>query len=136
MFLGPTLDAPDVRTTAGLILISAQEYKAFAAFFSEHCKRRMTSRSNALGGSSGASLLEALHWEHPPLKQRVGEVSGFRTQHENLRGVLQTVLSDDDRSAVAEVTEMAVVTWAFFFFFLCRDKAVRRRRTTYCAVGE
>ena len=66
----------------------------------------MTSRSNALGGSSGASLLEALHWEHPPLKQRVGEVSGFRTQHENLRGVLQTVLSDDDRSAVAEVMEV------------------------------
>ncbi|CAM9222420.1 unnamed protein product, partial [Laminaria digitata] len=82
-----------------------KEYKAFATFFSEHCKRRMTSRSNTLGGSSGASLLEALHWEHPPLKQRVGEVSGFRTQHENLRGVLQTVLSDDDRSAVAEVDE-------------------------------
>lgn len=134
MFLGPTLDASDSRTTAGLILVSAQEYKAFATFFSEHCKRRMTSRSNALGGSSGASLLEALHWEHPPLKQRVGEVSGFRTQHENLRGVLQTVLSDDDRSAVAEVTEMVVLIWAECFF-LCRDTAVRRRRTTYCAVG-
>lgn len=80
-----------------------QEYKAFAAFFSEHCKRRSTTRSNLLGGSTGASLLEGLHWEHPPLKHRLGEVSAFREQHENLRGVLQTVLSDDDRSAVAEV---------------------------------
>ena len=80
----------------------------------------MTSRSNALGGSSGASLLEALHWEHPPLKQRVGEVSGFRTQHENLRTVLQTVLSDDDRSAVAEVMEMVVLIWAGCVFFVPR----------------
>lgn len=120
MFLGTTLDLSDVSTTAVLTLVSAQEYKAFAAFFSEHCKRRMTSRSNALGGSSGASLLEALHWDHPPLKQRVGEVSGFRTQHENLRGVLQTVLSDDDRSAVAEVMEMVVLSWAGVFFFMPR----------------
>ena len=80
----------------------------------------MTSRSNALGGSSGASLLEALHWEHPPLKQRVGEVSGFRTQHENLRTVLQTELSDDDRSAVPEVMEMVVLIWAGCVFFVPR----------------
>lgn len=49
-------------------------------------------------------MLEALHWEHPPLKQRLGEVAAFRQQHEGLRGVLQTVLNDDDRSAVAEVS--------------------------------
>lgn len=83
---------------------SNQEYKAFAVFFADHCKRRSSTRSGVIGGTSGAALLEALHWEHPPLKQRLGEVSGFRKQHENLRGVLQTVLSDDDdRSAVSEV---------------------------------
>lgn len=80
-----------------------QEYKLFAVFFADHCKRRSTTRSGTLGGTSGAALLEALHWEHPPLKQRLGEVFAFRKQHENLRGVLQTVLSDDDRSAVSEV---------------------------------
>ncbi|CAN0038899.1 unnamed protein product, partial [Sphacelaria rigidula] len=62
-----------------------KEYKAFATFFSEHCKRRSTSRSQTGGASLGASLLEAQHWEHPPLKQRLGEVSNFRQQHENLR---------------------------------------------------
>lgn len=79
------------------------------AFFAEHCKRRSTARSGVLGSSSGASLLEALRWEHPPLKQRLGEVSGFRKQHENLRGVLQTVLSDDDRSAVSEVSRFCLM---------------------------
>lgn len=74
-------------------------------FFTDHCKKRSNTRSQAPGASSpGASLLEGLHWEHPPLKQRLTEVSGFRQQHENLRGVLQTVLSDDDRSAVVEVS--------------------------------
>lgn len=81
-----------------------QEYRGFVAFFMDHCKKRSNTRSQAPGGSSlGASLLEGLRWEHPPLKQRLAEVSAFRQQHENLRSVLQAVLSDDDRTAVAEV---------------------------------
>lgn len=81
-----------------------QEYKGFVAFFMDHCKKRSNTRLQAPGGSSlGVSLLEGLRWEHPPLKQRLAEVSAFRQQHENLRSVLQAVLSDDDRTAVAEV---------------------------------
>lgn len=86
-----------------LAVLVFQEYKVFATFFTEHCKRRGTTRSQPAGASLGASLLKALHWEHPTLKQRLGEVSKFRQQHENLRSVLQTVLSDGDRSAVVEV---------------------------------
>lgn len=80
-------------------------------FFADHCKRHSTTRSGVMGSTSGATLLEALHWEHPPLKQRLGEVSAFRKQHENLRGVLQTVLSDDDRSAVSEVRWDSLVSF-------------------------
>ena len=73
------------------------------SFFSEHCKRHSSTQSKVPAVNSGNSLLQSLHWEHPPLKQRVEEVFAFRKQHENLRGVLQAVLRDDDRSAVAEV---------------------------------
>lgn len=85
------------------LALEPQNYKDFAAFFSEFCKRHSSTHSNISGGNVSSSLLDALHWEHPPLKQRMAEVFAFRKQHEDLKGVLQTVLGDDDRSAVAEV---------------------------------
>jgi dynein heavy chain 1 len=87
------------------------EFIKFKDWFVDHARKiKWTSKVNKYLTST--KIIDSLTMHHASLKERLAEISYFRSQHERLLTVITEVLEGDDPNAVRDVEEAPFTVFA------------------------